>query len=109
MRRPGSTRWVFASVCSPPAVITPGSVQPGNATGRSCAPAATTVRGVTTADAGSPSVTSTLVGPSTATTLVRRRTSTPAPSRDSITARPWRNCRSIADGSVTVNPGPGCL
>ena len=42
--RPGSTRWVLASVCSPPAVSTPGSVQPGNATGRSCAPAASSSR-----------------------------------------------------------------
>ena len=33
--RPGAMRWVLTSVCAPPAVNTPGSVQPSNATGRS--------------------------------------------------------------------------
>ena len=43
-RSPGQTRCARTSVCSAPVVITPGRVQPGNGTGRSCAPVASTSR-----------------------------------------------------------------
>ena len=49
IRRPGRKRWVLASVCRPPAVSTPGRVQPGNTTGRSCAPGAMITRAALTA------------------------------------------------------------
>ena len=41
---PGTTRDALTSAWAPPAVTTPGSVQPGKATGRSCAPGATRTR-----------------------------------------------------------------
>ena len=43
-RSPGQTRCARTSVCNEPVVITPGSVQPGSGTGRSCAPGARTSR-----------------------------------------------------------------
>ncbi len=43
-RSPGQTRCARTRVCRPPVVITPGRVQPGRGTGRSCAPVASTSR-----------------------------------------------------------------
>ena len=43
MRLPGRTRWTFTRVWAAPAVITPGRVLPGKATGSSLPPAATIV------------------------------------------------------------------
>ena len=43
-RSPGQTRWARTRVCNAPVVITPGRVQPGSGTGRSCAPGASTSR-----------------------------------------------------------------
>ena len=42
IRSPGYTFWILTIDWAPPAVSTPGSVQPGNGTGRSYAPVART-------------------------------------------------------------------
>ena len=109
MERPGSTRWVLTSDCAPPAVITPGSVHPGKATGRSCAPAATIRRRASTARARPPSSTSTTLVPRIATALVRGRSTAPDRSASSISLRPRTKSCPSSFALVMRKPTPGCL
>ena len=106
---PGSTRCVLTSVWAPPAVITPGSVQPGKTTGRSCAPGARiTCRASTARDC------STVLDEHDARAAHRDgavRGSSVAPHRSaaSISARPRAEVLAQRRRVVTRKPGPGCL
>ena len=108
-RLPGETRCVLTRVWAPPAVITPGSVHPGKATGRSWAPGARiTCRALTVVDSRSSSTRTSDV-PRIETTAVRSSTVAPLRSTASISARPRTKSLPSAAASVTRNPGPGCL
>ena len=108
-RSPGQTRCARTNVCSAPVVITPGSVQPGRGTGRSCAPGASTSRrgrNVTARPPTSAAISSAAKPPQTVASVSMRAPAAMARSRN---AMPRRNCGSGAAVGMAVGERLGVL